>query len=379
MSAATVRVLNTTLQKWTKGFSDETEETHPMLAALKKSGKISYDDSGTQYEETIKYKRLTLSGYGDLQTLSFARNNLFQKMVLPWRGVKMTDAISDLERRQNRGMEAIAKIFASKLEKMKEDANDDIGRYFYFAGTEDSNTVPQGIQSFMSSTGELSGDAFATTLDSTYAGLSTARGAFGGAVKGGGTESGVNFESNDPEWDFWSPVKVNATYDDGTGAKSWANDAVELLGRAITHATKGSGRSHHLDLFTCGRAEFQQLKESQRSKERIIVDPGPSRSLLVSLGFKNVIQIDGVDVIIDPDIPGTNLNSDTVYAYGWNFKKMKLCLLPDPEMKGGAARQFWNSHGVFFDPHDQSYKYWVGLWGNFVFKPRHFAEVAAYA
>lgn len=380
--APTLRVLRTTRAHWVPGFSDMTIEDHPILAAMKSKGQIDYDCTGTQYEETLKYKRNTLSGYTDMQRLNWARHNNKLKMYLPVRGLKMTDIVSDLEMRMNSGKEAIAREFAKKLNDMGQDASDDFGKHLYYDGSATAySTFLHGIQSFCSHSAGTSTDAFATTLDDTYGTLSTARAAYGGTVRGGGSPSGDNFESDDPEFDFFSPIMVNVTYDDGTTTHSWSQDAVKIIARAINHATRGKAKRHKLDLFTMSRADFLTFKDQLRGKERINVDPGPDRSLLVKLGFGNVVNIDGVDCIADPDMPSTTggTTSVTTRAYGWNFDFLKLCLWGRPGASQKNVDGLWNASGDAWDEDEQIYKYWVGLWGNFVMYPRHFCEVAEYA
>jgi len=372
-----LQILHTTLMSWSEGWSDETVEDHPLLAALREKGKILYEDGGTFIKKTLKYRRTRLAGYRDLQRQQWTRHEKTKVLELPWRGLNANEMYSDLELRQNRGRAARVKLFANKLGDMKEELEEDFGRIFYQDGEATGFTDhPHGIQSFMSHTGAVATDAFATTLNDTYGGLSTARGAYGGTVKGGGAPSGTNFESSDPEWDFLSPVLVNALYNDGSAALSWATDACSILGRAITHAQRGKGRKHQLDVFTMDAENYNALKDQQRSKERITVNPGSDRSLMVSLGFKNIMMVDGVDVMIDRDTPATTGGSTSVAlrAYGWNFGAMALHLLPDE-----GKKQFWNRTHDYFEPDDGSYRFIVGLWGNFKFRPRYFVEVADYA
>ncbi|UCC73907.1 MAG: hypothetical protein JSV86_04925 [Gemmatimonadota bacterium] len=365
---ATARVLATTYQKWLEGYSDETEEDHPILASLKAKGNIDYSGSGVYYQESIKFKRLRLEGYADMDRLEWARKNLYKTQQHEWRGLQLTDAISTKEMRQNKGMEARVKLFEDKLNQMKSDADDDLGAFLYLNGQAAGNEKKlEGFLTMMDYNlgGQLAADVFATAPNGTYGTLSTALGNYGGT----GTNAGAVRESNDPEWDFWTPIVVNAlnTTTGGGSPASWATHAEELVGAAITHAIRGNNKSHHLDMFCLSRSNYVTLKDQVRTKERIQIDPGPDRSLLVSLGFKGVMMVDGVDCIVDTDVPLTDNQGRPIRALGWNMSKTKMCLLPE----SGGGDSFWNDSGSFYDPDDKTFKWWLGLWGNLIFKPRY--------
>jgi hypothetical protein len=365
---ATARVLATTYQKWLEGYSNETEEDHPILASLKAKANIDYSGAGVHYQESIKFKRLRLEGYADMDRLEWARNNLYKTQALEWRGLQLTDAISTKEMRQNKSMEARVKLFSDKLAQMKSDADDDLGQFLYLNGQAPGNEKKlEGFLTQMDYTlgSQAVADVFATAPVGTYGGIDTALGAYGGI----GTNALDVRESNDPEWDFWTSIIVNATNTTtgGGSAASWATHAAQLIGTAVTHAIRGNNKSHHLDMFCLSRTNFAQLKDQLRGSERILVNPGADRSLLVSLGFKGVIMVDGVDCIVDTDVPQTDNQGRPIRALGWNMSRTKMCLLPE----NTGDKMFWNDSGSFFDPDDKTFKWWCGLWGNLVFKPRY--------
>jgi len=361
---ATARVLATTYQKWLEGYSDETEEDHPILASLKAKGQMEYDSSGVHYQESVKFKRLRLEGYADMDRLEWQKKNLYKVQQHAWRGLQLTDAISTKEMRQNKGFEARVKLFTDKLNTMRGDADDDLGQFLYLDGQAVGNEKKlEGFLTMFPSYTGAAGNLYGAPTG-TYGGIDETEGAFGGA----GVNAGLVRESNDPEYDFWAPVIVNATTTALTGAATtFAASAEELLGNAITQAIRGNNKSHHLDMFCLSRSNYAALKDNARTQQRVIVDPGPSRSLLVSLGFKAVMMIDGVDVITDTDVPATDPQGNTVRAVGWNMSKTKMCLLPETT----GEKMFWNDSGSFYDPDDKTFKWWLGLWGNLIFKPRY--------
>lgn len=356
--ASTLRVLSATQEHWVKKLHDETVEQHPFLSLLRSKGRIVKVDGGEKNKWTVKYKQLDLSGYGDMEQLTWARNNLHKTAELEWRGYKMTDAISEKEMRENAGQAAVIKLFTNKLESMRMDANDQFNAELYVDGNLAGNEKRyHGVESFMGITpgSQTAGDKFATVYNDSYAGLSTVLANYGGS------------STSDPEYDFWSPVVVSTNR---TG-ETWAADADEQIRRGILYTHRGRAANERLDLILLSRAGYEDLVELLEGKERLVFNRGSDVGV-GKFGF-SAIQIDGVDVMIDPDIPTTDANSDTVYGYGFTSAWTKLCLL------GGKGSGLWNASGSVFSELDMSFRFWVGTWGNLQFSPRHtvkFADIA---
>jgi hypothetical protein len=359
MAAPTIRILHTTREAWSKEMSDETIEHHPLLKLMQSKNRIQYGCTGTGLKWTVKYKQIDMVPYADMDTLDFVRNQTTKTAELPWRGYKISDALSELEELMNQGGDdtQIIALFAEKLEQLKEDASDQLGVEFYRDGNATGNEKRfHGIESFMQLSG-VSSDAsqFATTISDSYAGLTTTEGTYGGT------------SSADREYDFWTPIVVNSKYN----AETWATAAVKQLRRAIDKTKRGVGRESQLDLFLTSRSDFGLLKDQLDDKQRQVI---PSTGL-AKFGFPDMISVDGVEVTFDPDMPTTATNGDatthTVNAYGFNTSKMKLKLL-------GKKKMLWNASGDTFREENMTKRFWAGLWGNLEFKgPRHFAKIAA--
>jgi len=356
--ANTLRVLHTTREMWSKKLHDETTRSRMTLAALRKQGKINTNCSGTKLKWTTKYKKLALSGYGDMEKIDWARATLTKTAELPWRAYRMSDAISDMEMKQNKGNpEAVIRLFAEKAKRMQEDAEDQLGGEFYIDGNATANTKRMhGLESFFGITtgSQVATDNFATVYNDSYAGLTTTEGTYGGS------------SDADEEWNFWTPTVVNVNK---TG-EAWSSHADEQIRRGILEARKSSKASERIDLICLRKSSFRQLLDILDGKERLTFNRG-SKIGLVEFGFTDMVVFDGVDVGFDEDVIAADANSDVVHGYGLNTSKLELCVLED---------KLWGASGDVFDETQQAFKFWVGFAGNLKAEsPRYhvkFAEVS---
>lgn len=349
MGATPLRILKSTRENWSKNLADETIEQHPLLALLKEKGLIEYNVDGTDLKWTAKYKEAPLIPYADFDDLEFSRQDKLQVAQLDTRGYKAVDAISEKEMLQNKGQHAIIKLFGKKAEDMKTDASSKLCAELYVDGNASGNDKRfHGLESFMAVTtgSQTAADQEATVYADSYGGLSTAKGAFGGSA-------GMR------EFDFWTPtvVSTNAT------GQTWATHSDVQMRYAISETTFGHSEGNALDLILLSRPAFRSAVNLLATKERVIVDK--SEVGIRKFGFKDTFNLDGVDVTFDPDLPTTDATPDTVYGYGLTTGAMSLKILND---------QLWTS-GDAFDPDRQAFKWWVGLYGNLVFRsPRHFVK-----
>jgi hypothetical protein len=348
----TTRVLHATREQWTKELSDQTLESHALLKLLKERKNVKFV-TGTKMVWTVKFKELALQGHSDMANVTFGRTTLTKKPELDWRAYKMTDSISEQELAENgKGDTQIIDLFADKLKQMEEDANSRLCRELYVDGNATGNELKfHGIESFCSVSTQTAGDLFATTLNDSYAGLNTAKGSY-------------DSDSTSRGYDFWSPVIVSTN---ATG-ETWAAKAVEQLRRGITETRRTMRKDHRLDLIVCNRSNYRAVLDLLDDKERLVVNQANS---IARFGFGDVVQVDGCDVTIDPDIPSTDGNSDTIRAYGFNTSQMELCILKQPNKKD----QLWNASGDVFREDNMAFRFWIGTYGNLkFFSPRHFAK-----
>src|SRR5438132_10231177 len=118
------RVLNTTLRNFIKEVEVNVLRNRKLTALLKEKGRISFNWSGEEMEWRVEYKRLAMSGYADMDTLTFARKDRWKIATLPWRGYAVTDAVSKKERLMNKGTEAIIKVYDQTARNLMDDMED---------------------------------------------------------------------------------------------------------------------------------------------------------------------------------------------------------------------------------------------------------------
>lgn len=190
--------------------------------------------------------------YADFDVLTFNRQDLLQTATLDTRGYQAVDAISNKEMKQNKGKFAIIKLFDGKAMRMKKTAGNRLCAKFYIDGNLAGNEKDiHGIESFMGITpgAQVATDDEATVYNDTYAGLSTTKGAYGGA-------------QGERHFDFWTPTVVNCNK---TGT-SWATDADAFLRYAIVKHTRGQKADERLDLIQLTRSAYVSSARSSRAR-----------------------------------------------------------------------------------------------------------------
>lgn len=350
---STLRVLRSTQERWLSKLADETTEQHPLAAMIKSKGRVTFGASGTVNAWTVRFKEIPLLARADMEQVQYVINQTLQKPELPWRGYVMPEAITRREMLQNRGREAVVKLFTDRLKIMREDAFKQFNAEFYRDGNLAGNeNRMHGIESFMKITpgSQTAGDTFATVLADSYGGLSTLRGALGGSTR------------SDPEFDFWSPIIVSTNR---TGT-TWAADADEHLRNGIIFSKYGVARADEIDVITMSRANYVTLIQLLEGKERLVFSRGEDQGV-AKFGFK-ALNFDGVDITVDPDVPTPDVDSDVVRAYGWKTSRMEL-LVMDKSMWGGS--------GSVFSEEDFTFRFWLAQESQLQFdSPRHFVKWA---
>lgn len=158
----------------------------------------------------------------------------------------------------------------------------------------------------------------------------------------------------DAKYDFWSPLVVNYTHANwSAGTDTWANNVEEVIGAGITHSMKNKSQDGMLDLIMTNLEMYRLVKEAMRDKEKIQVMRNGESSALVALGFRDVINIDGVDV------KGNYSVTDTK-AYGININSMELMSMQSDLFVPGQD----------YDITHLSDQYTMDFFGQLKFNPR---------
>lgn len=328
-STAWARTLNTVLSKHIAEVEENMLRNFKFGALLESAGRISYNNGGAGFNWTFQYRNHEISATTGETARNFARRNLHLKAALPYRGYQATDMYYRKEAREAQGKEAEVKIidgFAARLEQSMKQA---LATEFYIDGEASGNTNSwHGFESMFGTNGTVNvstgAQRSANAADPVgYASDTYAQQATDLANNGGENESGVVWPLGvaDPEYDCWTPLIVNytSTYFAGSAA-TWAAQCEEAMSYLLTNAQRNAV-DNAIDTILLNRDLFRKLKDKMRAKERINVTDSLK---LRSLGFKDTIEFDGVEVGMENAIPNA-------VGYAFNIQNHEL-LSMDPQM-----------------------------------------------
>lgn len=358
------RVAVTTISNYFKGAEPAILRNKKILAALQKKGRVSMNVSGSSVTWDVEYRRSALNAIGDMEEANFSRLNRWQQATLPWRMYTSTDAWSQQELLMNRGQQAIVDLADKTGKRLQEDIKQNFQTEMWIDGYATGNEKRiHGLESFF-------GHSTTSTLkvalpNDTYGGLNT-----NFADKGGSWTGTWPSGSGDFEYDYWAPLMAN--YNTGedypTGWTSstagWAQNASEILDFMIVHTQKNTDIDSQPDMFTLDRDMYLILMANLSDKQRIAVDRGRAGSLLVSLGFNDVINVDGVDITWEYGVPASS-------GYMMNIKKMELM---------SQESQLFKVVGPEYSIRTDSWLIRVNFYGNLrVDSPRFFGKIGDFS
>ncbi len=361
----TDRVAKVTLAHWARHVSDQAKNRFPLLKVLSQKGRIKRGKHGGELRWPVQYKQHSLVPHIDAQAQTFDRFNEIKNANLRWAGLECVDAITHQEKEENGGEEAVVKIFASRAKLMQRSALQQFGKKPYVDG-DSADREFHGLESMMSLTGQTATDALATTLNDTYAGLSTSYTAFkAGAVKG-----------TDEEYGVWSPVVVNCNRTVSGSTRAWSDFADEYIRKGLIEATYGDAEEDCVDLIMLKKQSFEEFLNLLDDKERVnLVRGSDPQGAAYGFNPKRFVHFDGVAVGWDFGVPATDSQAglDTVHGYGLNTDMMELCLLG----KSGGKGDTIFSVKTAYDPYRMADLIRLICLGNFKFEsPRHFIKFA---
>lgn len=351
------RILKQMHQKYSEKLARETEQKRLLVALIKKHGRVKFKQGGSFYEWRIRYKEHPFIGIDDMEVLEWQREDTYKIALLPWREVAVKDVISKREIKLARGRkEQILNIYDDKMETLNKDFINGFSDNLWLDGNATGNTKKfHGLESiFADDNLTVDGDEFAKPADS-YAGLSTAEGAFGNPA-------------GDPGERAFSPTLVNS----GFGGSNWAASADKILRKAILRTQFGNSPDLRVTFITCVQRAYRELLDLMASKERIVIEKGESNEI-TRLGF-SAVDFEGVPLTWEFGMPASPANpaAKTLDCYGLNVNGMLLAFCGEVEdMVEG---------NVYFDEDQRAYKMICESLGNLIIRePRLQFKVAAYA
>jgi hypothetical protein len=367
------RLGSTTLQEHVREEEPAWMRSFSMFALIESAGQILYNQSGRGFDWPVQYRRHNLSGNTGETSRNFVRRNLDKRAELPInRGYQAEDSFSEAERLMNRGENAVVNFIDNFVERLDRSVKQGIALEFFTDGNATGNTEKwHGIESFMgwtqtvtiTSAGAVARSANDADIvaypNDSYAGLSTVLGNYSG--DGDSTLSWPRGYA-DPEFDFWSPLifAYNSSATDYPAAgDTFATQGDEVLRAAIIECQRNAPMEDHPTTCLLDRALYRQFLNAIDGKEQIRVQRGEPLEL-TALGFKNVVEFDGVEVSWDTATPGN-------VGYVMNYKNIQLrCMYPT----------VFDAQGPIFDEHTNRYNAVVQSLGNLKFRsPRNFAKL----
>lgn len=363
------RVASTTLARHVREVEDAWVKNYQMGALLESNGRISYKQGGRGFDWPVQYRIHNIEGNTGETVRNFNRTNLWKVAQLEYRGYQATDAMFYREFLENRGEEGIVKVFDQFTQRLEMSIKQGLGPEYYVDGSSTGNeTAWHGLESMFAIAGTVNstdgtqrvgGNSadFVGYPSDTYANISTQLGNYGGE-----NESGKVWPLGvaDPQFDFWSPLVVNykCTGFGGTG-DTWATQGDEALRYAIINSQRNSTIDGQITNVVLDRNLYFGLLNLIDNKEQIQVMRGAETGL-TSLGFKNVVNFDGVEVSWEAAVP-----SDV--GYGYNINNIELLSMDET---------LFRTEGPEFDINTQAFLAVVSTLSNLKFRsPRSFFKL----
>lgn len=363
-------VLATTIKRFVKGAEDDVMRNQKILAMLKSKSNVNYNMDGNSLEWRVKYRRQAMQGMADGDTLTFSQQNKWKVADLDWRGYAATDSETKKQKLMNKGASAMIERYSNMTKELLDDIESNFALEFYVNGNAAGNEKKiHGIESFMGTTGSAVSGSVAMAPTGTYAGLNTDLGNSGG-VWTAGSGHGWPVGTGSAEYDFYSPLILDYTSTLATASggwtsatATWAARAPEVVRYGIIHSGKNTSLKGQLDMILMDRELYRLFLENQTTKERIVVSSGAKKGGLVSLGFGDTFNYDGVDITQEYGIPGGT-------AYGWNMNQIDL---------NSLQGTLFDVTGPIIDIAGMTDRFAIDFYGNLRFaSPRYFLKIAAY-
>ena len=366
------RTAATTLANHIREVEESMLRNYQMGALLEAGGRVNYNNSGEGFDWPVQYRLHKVEGNTGETQRNFARRNLWKTANLEFRGYQTTDSMYYREFRSNKGPEGVVKVFDNFVERLETSLTQGLGGEYYVDGSASGNEQSwHGLESMFVLNGTVTATSGAQRTanaadivgypNDTYAALSTVLGNYGGE-----NESGQYWPDgiSDAEFDFWSPLVVNYTTthaDLPASTNTWAGQGDEAMRYAIINAQRNTSKNGQITNILLSRDLYMGLLNIIDTKERIQIS---SEQSLRALGFKNVLNFDGIEVSWEAAIASG-------VGYGINYDNMELKSMDESLLR---------SEGPEYDIHSQSFNAVVSTLSNLKFSsPRNFFKLAALA
>lgn len=360
------RGASTTLADHITKEEDAVSRNYRIGALIQSRGRVLLKRPGRGFDWPVQYRLHTVEGNTGETARNFARKNLWKTAQLEHRGYQVTDAMYMREFEENSGKAGIVKVYDNFVERLTKSLKHALGTQYYLDGNAAGNELMwHGLESLFTATQTINISTGAARTanaadkvmypNTTYAALSTALGAYGGA-----NESGYVWPEGiaDSQFDFWTPLIVNYTSNAFNGASdTFLAQGDEAMRYAIIHSQRNMSDEGQITNVMLARNLYMDFLNLIDGKEQINIT---SENSLWALGFKNVVVFDGVEVSWEAGI-APNL------GYGFNYDSM--------EIRSPSARLL-KPEGPEYDIDTQAFKAVVSTLSNLKFNsPRNFFKL----
>ena len=363
------RIAATTLINDFPGEEVEIMRSRRLLALLESRGRVKMNVTGDGWRWRIRYKEPTSMPNDGTTTRTFSPFNAWKTAELSHRGYQTTDMIQKGELLINSGKQAVICVKDGIQSRLSDSLKNTLSEDIYIDGNLVGNLDRlQGVETFFGINGTVdTSQAAGTTTNRTssngadvvgypsdeYGGLQTQLGYYQGSQRSSSASGVAAHWPNgqaDSHFDFNSPLIVNYNSTSFNGAAAnWANQCIEALRFGIIHSNRNDSKDGQLELILADRFLYEQALNKLDAKERAIV----TNTLGIrSFGFKNVFEIDGVEVSHEYGVPSG-------VAYGFNVNQIDLLSLQS---------QLFVVDGPRWEQRTQSWNTVVDMLGNLRFR-----------
>ena len=237
------RAIATTMTNYFKDFVDAMAKRAVEFWWAKEHDIFSYNQGGRTIETRIRLSRGSPKGYtGGFETFTHTVTNPFQVASIEWRGIADSLVVTQKEKWENKGKEAIIKTFPAMMTLMKDDSADEFCTSFHSDGTRLSSLTYHGLNASINSSAQ------------TYAGLS---------------------QTTYANWDC---QRIS-----GTG---FTADPLRFIHQGILNSAvgmKGGRARNKIDLIITDQTQYLNVEQSLQAQERF------TRNLkMAEAGFENI-------------------------------------------------------------------------------------------
>lgn len=369
-----VRSFHSNIVKILRQVETQCFRKFPIGDELMRRGRVKYNQGGLGLQWPVRYKLHPIQGNDGTTPLTFPQHDQHLIASLPYRGFNCTDSIYEKEMLENRGEEAIVKIFDTMTSRMTDSMEEGFKKMFTRDGSGSSDMLPMGIETLFGGTQTLDASAtspagrtannadFVLYPNSTYATLSTVLGNYGGSYRSTQTSTFTwPLGEADPEFDFWSPIVTHEECSamGGVSTKTWAANAIAVIRYTRDNLNRNGNGNPEANLCVMERSKFTDLGNLLDSKEQSMVTTSPVGTRQYGRGDELVI--DGLRCTTDYAITSK-------VAYIFNMADMQVISM--------YPSLFKTNPEPIYDESSQSYRYLaLALLNNKFSSPAKYAKI----